>query len=142
MIVPFIIFFLGAIIMIGLALNTRSSLQQAVREAARQKSVGASAADAKTLAAGNARENLTAADVEICYPLNGTSQGHVGDPVRVYLKKADNTEGFDVTLVATGGIFSALGIPDMTVTMQPRATTRLEKSVSPSELSAAPACPL
>lgn len=138
---PWVIALLFAIITIGLALNTRSNLQQAVREAARQKAVGVSAIDAKTLAAGNARENLTSAEVGICYPFNGSSRGQTGDPVTVYLKRADGTEGFDVTLVPIGSV-RELGVPDFKVEMGPRATARLEQSVPAGELGAPEAtCP-
>ena len=77
-----------------------------------------------------APEVLDATEVGICYPMNGSSQGKVGDPVRVFLKKSDGSEGYDYTIVKTGGILKVIGMGDLTITMKPRATTRLEKSVT------------
>ena len=129
MLAPFVIMFIAIIVVIGLALNTRSSLQQAVREGARQTSVGATLSAVQDLAAGNAPDALASADVLVCHPV-GTSgtKGQVGDPVRVYLYKS-GAEGYPYTLVSVGGIFSALGAPSLTVRMSPRATARLERSV-------------
>jgi len=126
---PMIIAFIAAIVMFGLAMNTRASLQQAVREGARQLAVGKSVTDAQNLAAGNAPDRLQPADVQVCHPVNTDgSQGSVGDPVRVYIYK-DGAEGYPFTLVPLGGIFNAFGVDDLVARMKPRATTRLEKSV-------------
>jgi TadE-like protein len=126
---PLAIMFIAAIVVFGLALNTRSSLQQAVREGARQASVGATLAQVQDLAAGNAPDALVPADVLVCHPV-GTSgtQGQIGDPVRVYIYKG-GAEGYPYTLVSVGGIFNALGLGSLAVRMSPRATARLEKSV-------------
>ncbi len=127
---PFVIAFIAIIVVLGLALNTRSSLQQAVREGARQASVGKSLTDVQNLASGNAPEVLSPSEVQWCHPMGtGGTQGKVGDPVRVYVVEG-GTEGIEYTLVSAGGIFSALGVPPLTVRMGPRATARLEKSVS------------
>lgn len=136
MLMPFVLLFIAAIIVFGLALNTRSSLQQAVREGARQASVDTKAADwpqIQGLAAGNAPDALDPADVAICHPLNTTTgtQGQVGDPVRVYLQEGGSgAEGYEYTLVSLGGIFNAFGVGELKVRMSPRATARLEKSVA------------
>ena len=129
MLTPFVIVLIAAIVIFGLALNTRSSLQQGVREAARQIAVGVPVPTAQALAAGNAPDVLTPADVLVCYPDNNGSKGQTGDPVRVYIYK-DGAEGYPYTLVPATGIFSALGASSLTVRMSPRATARLEKSVT------------
>ena len=130
MLTPLILMFIGIIVVLGLLLNTRSSLQQAVREGARQASVGASLTDVKNLAAGNAPDALVPADVRVCHPLGSTgTKGQIGDPVRVYLYKG-GAEGYPDTLFSSGGILRALGAPNLTVRMSPRATARLEKTVA------------
>jgi hypothetical protein len=129
MLMPVIVVIIGLMVILGLALNTRSSVQQAVREAARQVSVGVPVPTAQALAAGNAPDVLSPGDVRFCYPMNGTSQGKVGDPVRAYLHTG-GSEGYKYTIVKSGGILKALNLPNLTVTMSPRATARLEKSVS------------
>src|SRR5262245_17351192 len=53
---PMVIAFIAAIVMFGLALNARASVQQAVREGARQAAVGATLGQVQTLSQGNAAE--------------------------------------------------------------------------------------
>lgn len=135
---PAILLFIGVIVVFGLMLHTRSNLQQAVREGARQAAVGASLAQVQTLAAGNANETIVPADIRWCFP-NGT--GKVGDPVKVYIYKS-GAAGYPYQLVPTGGTFDAVfGASALTVRMGPTATTRLEHSVTASVVSAAGACP-
>jgi len=135
---PAVLLFLGVIIVFALMLHTRSNLQQAVREGARQAAVGASLTEVRDLAAGNANDTLDPADVRWCFP-DGT--GHVGDRVQVYIYK-DGGEGYPYDLVATGGTFNALfGAGALTVRMSPKATTRLEHSVPQADVTAAGACP-
>jgi membrane-associated phospholipid phosphatase len=135
---PAVLLFIGVIVVFGLMLHTRSNLQQAVREGARQAAVGASLAQVQDLAAGNANETIDPADIKWCFP-NGT--GGVGDPVKVYIYK-DGDTGYPYELVPTGGTFNAVfGAGALTVRMGPTATTRLEHSVSAAVVSAAGACP-
>jgi hypothetical protein len=124
---PFVLVFIAAIVLFGLAFSTRSSLQQGVREAARQIAVGVPVPTAQALAAGNAPDVIAPADVLVCYPDNNGSQGQTGDPVRVYIYK-DGAEGYPYALVPLGGIFDALGVTSPVVHMSPRATARLERS--------------
>ena len=96
----------------------------------RQAAVGAALADAPDLAAGNAPDTLIPADVRVCHPIGSSgSQGQVGDPVRVFIFNG-GSEGYPDTLIPSGGILKALGAPNLTVRMSPRATARLEKSVA------------
>ena len=92
--------------------------------------VGATLAQIQNLAAGNAPDALVPADVLVCHPVGSTgTTGQVGDPVRVYIFKG-GAEGYPDTLIPSGGILKALGAPNLTVRMSPRATARLEKSVA------------
>lgn len=129
---PFVIIFIGAIVVFGIALNTRSSLQQGVREGARQAAVGASLAEVQNIAAGNAREVIDPADVAWCHPPGPTSpatQGRIGDPVRVYIYK-DGAEGYPYEVAPSGGVLTMFGFSRPAIRMSPIATARLETSVS------------
>ena len=125
-----LILLIGAIIMIALGLHTRSNLQQAVREGARQAAVGKSLSDVQDLAAGNSGGSLDSDEVDWCLPAG--SSGSVGDEIRVYIDEGgDGSEGYAFVLIPAGnGIFSAMGVNPLSVNMAPRATARLEKSVS------------
>jgi membrane-associated phospholipid phosphatase len=136
MLMPVVAVFIGIIVVMGLLLNTRSSLQQAMREGARQAAVGATLSNVQDLAAGNAPDALTPADVRLCYP---DGSGQVGDSVRAYIFK-DGAAGYLYTLVSTGGLLKALGA-NLNVRISPQATARLEKSVSAAEVAAAGPCP-
>jgi hypothetical protein len=126
---PFVLGLVGAVIMFSFALHTRSSLQQGVREGARQAAVGKPLAEVQALASGNSADTLQPADVRWCLPSG--SDGDTGDAIRVYVDQGNNgSEGYAVTLIPSTGIFQELGVDDLAVTMSPRATARLETSVS------------
>lgn len=126
---PLLILMIGAIIMVALGLHDRSNLQQAVREGARQAAVGKSLADVQSLAAGNSGGTLDDNEIDWCLPAGST--GSVGDSIRVYVDEGNNgSEGYDYTIIPSTGIFSAMGVSSLTVNMSPRATARLEQSVS------------
>ncbi len=128
---PLLLLFIGIIIAFGLMLHTRSNLQQAVREGARQAAVGRSLPEVQNLAAGNSNSVLDPADINWCHPVDTDgSQGKVGDPVRVYIF-VDGEDGYPYPLVPSGGTFnSVFGAAALTVRMAPVATARLEKSVA------------
>jgi hypothetical protein len=129
MLMPFVIALIGAVIMIGFALFTRGNVQQAVREGARQAAVGQPLSEVRDLAAGNSGGTLDPTDINWCLPPG--SSGAVGDRIRVYVDDGNNgSEGFQYTVLPSTGIFQAMGMSAVTVTMSPRATARLEKSVS------------
>lgn len=136
MLFPVVMVFLAAIVIFGLAMYARASLQQGVREGARQFAVGKSEAEVQSLTAGNAQDWIDANDVEICLPTG--SNGNVGDSVRVQLRMngTDSVTGVPYNLVPVGGIFSALGVSFPTVRLDPKGTARLEKSVAPGVISA------
>jgi hypothetical protein len=142
---PFVLLFLGAIIMIALTLHARSNLQQAVREGARQAAVGKTLTEVQNLAAGNAPDTLDPEDVRWCHPTGAESntRGHVGDPVTVYIWDENDgvpaPEGYDQTLVpASGSLFNSMGMDEFKIRMKPRATSRLEKSVNADDLETCP----
>lgn len=133
MLFPFIMIFIAAIVIFGLALNARSSVQQGVREGARQAAVGASLAEVQALAQGNAGDWIDNTSwVHWCHPLNTSTtpqgRGRVGDQVQVYVYTS-GAEGVPFTIVPSNGIFSAFGAGGLSVRLNPRATARLEKSV-------------
>jgi hypothetical protein len=147
LLLPFVLLFLGALIMISLLLHTRSNVQQAVREGARQAAVGKSLGQVQDLAAGNAPESLDPEDVRWCHPEvtddSGTHRGKVGDPVTVYLWDDDESgtdkEGYKQTLVpVSGSIFNWIGLDELGIRLKPRATSRLEKSVSSADVEECP----
>jgi hypothetical protein len=135
---PIVLLFIGLIVVFGLLLHTRSNLQEAVREGARQAAVGKSLNEVQDLAAGNSNSTLDPSDIKWCFP-DGT--GGVGDPVQVYIYN-DGDEGYPYEIVPDGGTFDVVfGASAFTIRMDPRATSRLEKSVPASVVSAAGACP-
>jgi hypothetical protein len=130
LLMPVVIIFIAIIIIIGLAMNTRASLQQGVREGARQAAVGKTLTQVRDIAAGNAPENIDPADVAWCHPPGeGGSRGKVGDPVAVYLW-IGGSEGYDYTLTSASGIFGWINVGDFSVNMSPVATARLERAFS------------
>jgi len=127
---PFVLLFIGAIVVFGLAFNTRSSLQQAVREGARQAAVGKTLTQVQDLASSNAPEVLDPADIAWCHPV-GTSgtKGRSGDPVVVYIWTGGQ-EGYEYTIAPAAGILNVVGLNNLAVRMSPEAKARLEKSVA------------
>ena len=133
---PIVLCFLAALVIFGLAMYARASLQQGVREGARQFAVGKSVAEVQTLTAGNAEEWLEEDEVEVCLPTG--SSGSVGDSVTVQLRDNDDgNDGIAYELVPVSGIFDVLGVSALTVRLDPKGTARLEKSVAPGSV---PAC--
>jgi len=126
---PILLLFIAAIANVGLALHTRSNLQQAVREGARQAAVGKTLTEVRNLAAGNSGGTLTPSEINWCLPTG--SAGSVGDEVRVYIDEdGDGGEGYTYTILPATGVVEAFGMTDVSVPMNPRATARLEKSAT------------
>jgi hypothetical protein len=127
-IIPIMTLLIGAIIMIAFAMFTRSNLQQGVREAARQAAVG-NLAEAADIGSGNAADSVDPEEIKLCLPTG--SSGSVGDEIRAYIDEGnDGSEGYGFTLIPATGVFAAFGWTGLTVDMAPRATARLERSVS------------
>jgi len=128
---PMILLFIAAIVVFGLALNTRASLQQAVREGARQAAVGKSDTEVRNLAAGNAPDVIGASNIKVCHPTGGGIPGDPGSPVEVSIVQG-GTPGYKYKLSESSGILGGLwGLGDITITMDPKATARLEKGAVP-----------
>jgi hypothetical protein len=127
---PFVLLFIGAIVIFGLAMNARSSTQHAVREGARTAAVGGTLPQVREITAANAPERVDPDDVFWCHPdpPGPGAAGTVGAQVVVYL-------------AATGGIFSIFGVGDVKVFLNPRATARLEKTVKDTAESPIVPCP-
>jgi hypothetical protein len=139
---PFVLIFIGAIVIFGLAMNARASVQHAVREGARAASTGATLQQVKNAATLQADEWLDAPDVYWCHP-DSPDRGKVGSQVVVYLDREGDDDpggqlGIPFTLVATGGILGIFGADDLTVQLSPKATARLEKSVPVGSLEDCP----
>lgn len=145
LIAPFVLLFIGAIVVFGLAMFARSNVQSAVREGARTAATGASLDDVRSIAAGNASEHVDEEDVQWCFPGAAETRGDPGQRVVVFLREGgpQAEPGIPFTLAATGGIFSIFGVAedaDITVQLNPRATARIE--VRPDEeQSELPGCP-
>jgi hypothetical protein len=126
---PLLIVMIGAIIMIAFALFTRSNLQQAVREGARQAAVGRPLTEVQNLAAGNSGGTLDPGEIRWCLPSG--SSGNVGQQIRVYVDEGnDGSEGYGITIIPSTGIFSAMGVSPVSTDLAPRATARLERNVT------------
>jgi hypothetical protein len=128
LIVPVVLLFVTAIVMMGLALFARSSLQQAVREGAREAAVGATLAQVQGLAAGNAPDQIDPEDVRWCHP---AGSANVGDPVRVYIREDGAADtGIAFAIAPVDSIFAVFGASAPAIRLDPQATARLEKSAS------------
>jgi hypothetical protein len=127
---PIVLVFLAALVIFGLALNARASLQQGVREGARYAAVQPSdEAGIQSRTAGNAPDWLTASEVIVCLPSG--SSGGIGEAIRVQLEdKDDGDPGIAYDLVPVNGIFDVIGVDALTVRLDPKGTSRLEKSVT------------
>lgn len=128
LLMPVVILFIGIIVVVGLALHTRSNLQQSVREGARLAAVGNPGWE--DVAVRNAGGAITAANLRRCLPDGST--GQVGDQIAV------EVTGYSYTLISSTGIVSAFGVGSLTVPMAPRATARLERSLPPGAVQACP----
>jgi hypothetical protein len=136
LLMPIVLVFIGAIVIFGLAFNARASVQQAMREGARQAAVGASLSEVQSLSQGNAEEWIDSASwVHWCHPLNSatSTRGRVGDPVQVYVFTS-GAKGVPFTIVPSNGVFAAVGVGSLSVRLNPVATARLEKSVAPGSI--------
>ena len=123
---PVLLVFLLALVDFGLALDRREVIQHAVREGARQASVGLSEAEIEALVVSQSQEVLTEEDVFVCYAdgPGGAPAGFAGSAVRV---SATYTYQFSM---GSGELLGAFGVAPISVDMTPNAESRLETSVS------------
>ena len=136
MLFPLLLLFIAILVVFALMLHTRSNLQQAVREGARQAAVGKSLAEVRNLAAANSNSSIDPLDVQWCHPIDtdGT-RGEVGDSVRVFIA-IGGVDGphYEYNLTPGGGALSSVFGMSASVPLAPVATARLERSVPASEL--------
>ena len=127
---PVLLLFLLALVDFGLALDRREVIQHAVREGARQASIGLSEAEIEALVVEQSQETLTVADVSVCYAdgPGGAPAGFAGSAVRV---SATYTYHFSL---GSGELLGAFGVDPISVDMTPNAESRLETSVSGATL--------
>ncbi len=123
---PFLLAMVFVIVQFGLAISTRSGLQQSVREAARQASVGVPITDAQAIGARNSPDRLVAADITFCLPAGPPAK--VGDEIRAEIR---GSSGYDYPLAGPGT--SIFGFAEPSVNLAPRATTRIERPISPPD---------
>ena len=125
-ILPIMLVFLFAIVDFGIAIDRRITLQHSVREGARYAAVHADELDIKQKTVDQAQGIIGLADVDVCY-IDGddsnTSVGDPGDGVRI-----GGSLTWDFPIMKE--IFSAFGVPPLSVDLTPSATARLERSVT------------
>ncbi len=126
-ILPILLVFLLSLVDFGIAIDRRQVIQHAVREGARQASIGLSEPEIIDLVAGESQDVI---DVTVCYAdgpgVPPAPAGFAGSVVRV---SATFTYRFSL---GSGELLGAMGIdPDaLSIEMTPSAEARLETSVS------------
>ncbi len=127
-ILPILLVFLLSLVDFGIAIDRRQVIQHAVREGARQASIGLSEAEITDVVVAQSQEILEGADVTICYAdgPGGAPAGFAGSAVRV---SATFTYRFSL---GSGELLDAMGIDPnaLSIEMTPSAEARLETSVS------------
>ena len=127
---PVLLLFLLALVDFGLALDRREVIQHAVREGARQASVGLTEAQIENEVVAQSQEILTLADVSVCYAdgPDGAPAGFAGSAVRV---SATLTYQFSL---GSGELLGAFGVAPISIEMTPSAEARMETSVTGATL--------
>ncbi len=127
-ILPILLVFLLSLVDFGIALDRREVIQHAVREGARQGSIGLTEAEITDVVVSQSQEILTPADVTVCYAdgPGAAPAGFAGSAVRV---SATFTYQFSL---GSGELLGAMGIDPsaFSIQMTPNAEARLETSVS------------
>ena len=127
-ILPILLVFMLSLVDFGIALDRREVIQHAVREGARQASVGLSESDTIDVVVDQSQGTLEADDVTICYDVGptGAPAGFAGSDVRV-----SATYTYQFTL-GSGELLSAIGIDPgaFSIEMTPSAEARLETSIA------------
>ena len=122
---PILLVFLLSLVDFGVALDRREVIQHAVREGARQGSVGFSEAEITDVVVAQSQEVLEGADVTVCYVdgPGGVPAGFAGSAVRV---SATLTYKFSL---GSGELLGAFGIAPLSIDMTPSAEARMETSL-------------
>ena len=122
---PILLVFLLSLVDFGIALDRREVIQHAVREGARQGSVGLSEPEIIDVVVAQSQDVLTAADVTVCYaPDAGAPAGFAGSAVRV---SATLTYTFSM---GSAELLGALGAGPISVDMTPSGEARMETSLT------------
>jgi len=129
-ILPVLLVFMLTIVDFGLALDRRVVIQHAVREGARQASIGLTEGDVIDLVVDQSQGSLETADVTICYvdgpgPVPAPA-GFAGSNVRV-----SATYTYQFTL-GSGELLDGIGIDPggLSIEMTPSAEANLETSIA------------
>ena len=127
---PVLLVFLLALVDFGIALDRREVIQHAVREGARQGSIGLSEPEIIDVVVAQSQEVLTVADVSVCYAPGpgGAPAGFAGSAVRI---SATLTYTFSM---GSGELLGAFGVAPLSIDMTPSAEARLETSVTGATL--------
>lgn len=127
-ILPILLVFMLSLVDFGIALDRREVIQHAVREGARQASIGLSESDTIDVVVDQSQGSLEADDVTICYVVGptGTPAGFAGSDVRV---SATFTYQFSL---GSGELLNGIGIDPggLNIEMTPSAEARLETSIA------------
>jgi len=123
---PILLVFLLSLVDFGIALDRREVIQHAVREGARQGSIGLSEAQITDVVVDQSQGVLTVADISICYAPGpgGAPAGFAGSAVRV---SATLTYKFSM---GSGELLGAFGVAPISIDMTPSAEARMETSVT------------
>ena len=125
-VLPIMLVFLFAIVDFGIAIDRRITLQHSVREGARYAAVHSNELDIKQKTVDQAQGIIGLADVDVCYISEDDGNSGVGDPGDGVRVSASFTWDFPIMKE----IFSAFGVPSLSIEMTPWGTARLERSVT------------
>ena len=127
---PILLVFLLSLVDFGVALDRREVIQHAVREGARQASIGLTEAEITNEVVLQSRGVLESADVTVCYAdgPGGAPAGFAGSAVRV---SATLTYKFSM---GSGELLAVFGVAPLSIDMTPSAEARLETSVTGATL--------
>ena len=127
-ILPILLVFMLSLVDFGIALDRREVIQHAVREGARQASIGLPEAGIVNVVVTQSQGSLETDDVTICYVdgPGGAPAGFAGSDVRV-----SATYTYQFTL-GSGQLLDAIGIDPgaLSIEMTPSAEARLETSIA------------
>ncbi len=129
-VLPILLVFMLTLVDFGIALDRRQVIQHAVREGARQASIGLSEDGIVEVVVDQSQGSLEEADVTICYVdgpgADPAPAGFAGSDVRI-----SATYTYQFTL-GSGELLSAIGIDPgaFSIEMTPSAEARLETSIA------------
>jgi hypothetical protein len=125
LVVPLIMVLILAVLDVAMVVDSRGSIDHAVREGTRAAAAGDSASQVVQHAVDESDGLLEAGDVSVCYEdIDGNgAAGDVGDNVQV---KVSHTHEF----VLGGELLELWGVSPPSITLEPTGQERLEQSVT------------